>query len=185
MLPALHDLLQRAGVSLGDLEAIVVGAGPGSFTGLRIGAALAKGLCFAERLPLYAYSSLSAMVAGRSIAGRTCALMDARGERVFVATFESTCPVRELSPPRLLELRALIAELEPLAAWTFGGDGALKHAELLREHGARIRSADISHPRAEGLLWLKSERPRGRVEDVSDWEPEYLLPSAAERAAAS
>ena len=185
MLPAIRDLLGRAGVSIGQLEAVVIGAGPGSFTGLRIGAALAKGLCFAGRLPLYAYSSLSAIVAGLSIAGRICAMSDARAERVFAATFASARPVRRLSPPRRLELRDLIAELEPLEEWTFGGDAAIKHSDLLREHGARIVSADATHPRAEGLLWLQGERPEGRVEDVLAWEPDYLLPSAAERATAS
>jgi tRNA threonylcarbamoyl adenosine modification protein YeaZ len=184
MLPAILDLLRRAGAALSDLEAIVVGSGPGSFTGLRIGAAMAKGLCFAGHLPLYAYSSLSATVAGLSIVGPACALIDARGERVFAATFGSTFPFHELSPPRLLELRDLIADLEPLDRWTFGGDGAIKHADLLREHGGRLLPAEVSHPRAEALLWLKRERPEGEVEDVLGWEPAYLLPSAAERATA-
>jgi tRNA threonylcarbamoyl adenosine modification protein YeaZ len=183
MLPAIDEMLRLAGISVGDLEAIVVGSGPGSFTGLRIGAALAKGLCFAGRLPLYAYSSLSAVVAGLSIGGPACALIDARGERVFAATFESTGPLQELAAPRLLDVRDLIADLEPLNAWTFGGDGAIKHADVLREHGACLLPAELSRPRAEALLWLKSEQVQGRVEDTLGWEPEYLLPSAAERAA--
>ena len=183
MLPAIHEALGRAGVSAADLEAVVVGSGPGSFTGLRIGAALAKGLCFARGLPLYAYSSLSAIVAGLPIDGPACALIDARGERVFAATFESTEPLREIALPRRLNVGELISDLGPLDGWTFGGDGAIRHADLLREHGASLLPAELSHPRAEALLRLLEERPEGRIADLLGWEPEYLLPSAAQRTA--
>ena len=181
MLPAIRDLLTRADVAIGHLEGVAVGSGPGSFTGLRVGAALAKGLCFARGLPLYAYSSLSAVVAGVSVEGSACAMFDARGGRVFAATYQSTIPLVDLAAPQVWTVPELIAELQPLDAWTFGGDGATRHEDLIVAAGGRLLPEDHSRPRAEALLHLARERPEGQVGDVRSWQPEYLLPSAAER----
>jgi tRNA threonylcarbamoyl adenosine modification protein YeaZ len=181
MLPAIRDLLTRADVAVGHLEGVAVGSGPGSFTGLRVGAALAKGLCFARGLPLYAYSSLSAVVAGVSVEGSACAMFDARGGRVFAATYKSTIPLVDLAAPQVWTVPELIAELQPLDAWTFGGDGAMRHEDLIVAAGGRLLPEDHSRPRAEALLHLARERPEGQVGDVRSWQPEYLLPSAAER----
>jgi tRNA threonylcarbamoyl adenosine modification protein YeaZ len=181
MLPAIRDLLTRADVPIGRLEGVAVGSGPGSFTGLRVGGALAKGLCFARGLPLYAYSSLSAVVAGRSVEGRACAMFDARGGRVFAATYESTVPLVDRTAPQVWTIPELIADLQPLDAWTFGGDGAMRHEDLIVAAGGRLLPEDQSRPSAEALLHLTRERPEGRVGDVRGWQPEYLLPSAAER----
>ena len=133
MLPAIRDLLKRADIPIGRLEGVAVGSGPGSFTGLRVGAALAKGLCFARGLPLYAYSSLSAVVAGRSVEGRACAMFDARGGRVFAATYESTVPLIDRTAPQVWTIPELIVDLQPLDAWTFGGDGGHTRYDAARD----------------------------------------------------
>lgn len=182
VLPAIRELLAKAGVALGDLEAIAVGSGPGSFTGLRIGAALAKGLCFALDCPLFAYSSLSAVVAGLPVEGRVCAVLDAGNDRVFAATFGSTAPLREIAGPRVWEVGALIRELQPLQEWTFAGAGAIRYAERLAEEGGRILARGASSPAAGALVRLVHEQDAGRVADLGSWQPEYLLASAAERA---
>ncbi len=65
VLPEIDRLMQRCQRDVAALASVVVGAGPGSFTGVRIAASIAKGLCFARGLPLYAYSSLSALAASR------------------------------------------------------------------------------------------------------------------------
>lgn len=181
MLPAIREIMAEADVTIGSLEGVGVGSGPGSFTGLRVGAALAKGMCFARGLPLYAYSSLSAVVAGVPVEGRTCAMFDARGGRVFAATYQSTIPLVEIAAPEVWAVPELIAELQPLDAWTFGGDGATRHKDLIDAAGGRFLPEGISRPRAEALLHLIRERPDGRVGDVRSWQPEYLLPPAAER----
>jgi tRNA threonylcarbamoyladenosine biosynthesis protein TsaB len=80
--PAVDELLHHAQLGVKDLTEIIVGAGPGSFTGLRVVAALAKGLCFAANVPLCRVSSL-ALIATASTRGvpRSCAVLDAlRGE---------------------------------------------------------------------------------------------------------
>lgn len=183
ILPAIRDLLKNAELAVGALEGVAVGSGPGSFTGLRVGAALAKGLCFARDLPLYAYSSLSAVVAGVPIEGCACAMFDARGGRVFAATYESTIPLVEVAAPGVWSVPELIDDLRPLDAWTFGGDGAIRHRETIAAAGGRLMTEEHSRPRAEALLHLVGERPEGQVRDVGRWQPEYLLPPAAERLA--
>ena len=84
LLPAVHDTLARAGIAPGAIEAVVCGAGPGSFTSLRIAASIAKGYAMGAGVPLHAVSSLLLVVAGAvewPAAGRYLVLTDAmRGE---------------------------------------------------------------------------------------------------------
>ena len=84
LLPAVHDTLARAGIAPGAIDAVVCGAGPGSFTSLRIAASIAKGYAMGIGAPLHAVSSLLLVVAGaaeRPVAGRYLVLSDAmRGE---------------------------------------------------------------------------------------------------------
>lgn len=84
LLPAVDWVVRAAGLAPGDLAAVVVGGGPGSFTGLRIAAATAKGMVRALGVPLFAYSGLLAAAAGHWGAGRpVCALFDARRRDVY------------------------------------------------------------------------------------------------------
>lgn len=88
--PAIESLLAEAGLERGDLEAVAVPAGPGSFTGLRVGAAFALGLCRGSGVPLHAVPTLEAVAeayAGPED-GRVCASIDARRGRRFAALYE-------------------------------------------------------------------------------------------------
>ncbi|HEX6039042.1 tRNA (adenosine(37)-N6)-threonylcarbamoyltransferase complex dimerization subunit type 1 TsaB, partial [Longimicrobium sp.] len=84
LLPAVDGALRAAGLAPADLSAVVAGGGPGSFTGLRIAAATAKGVVRALGVPLFAYSGLMGFAAAHRDAGRpVCALFDARNSEVF------------------------------------------------------------------------------------------------------
>ncbi len=88
---AIDRLLAGAGLSLSDLDGCAVGLGPGSFTGLRVGLATLKGLCYARRLPLAGVSSLRALAAGAAAAAAGdvvfCPLLDARRGEVYAGLF--------------------------------------------------------------------------------------------------
>jgi tRNA threonylcarbamoyladenosine biosynthesis protein TsaB len=88
LMPAVDDVMRRAGVEFGDLDAIAVGVGPGTFTGLRIGIATARALASATGLPLRPVSSLAALAAGMEGELRL-PLIDARRGELFAALFDS------------------------------------------------------------------------------------------------
>lgn len=182
LLPVLEGLLERSGRRPEELEAVVVGAGPGSFTGVRIGASLAKGLVGALDVPLFAYSSLAALAAGTGVPARVCALLPARGDVVYAGAFRTVEPLDPLGPSTAASVPELLESLEDPGGWTFAGRGALDHREALEARGGRVLSRLHSAPRAASLLALCASQPEaGRVEEPGSWEPRYVRASGAER----
>lgn len=182
ILPEVDRILERAGRDVSDVREVVVGAGPGSFTGLRIGAALAKGVCAATGAGLRAYSSLAAVAAATALSRRVCVLAEARGDEVYAAAFESVRPLEVRLGPEVLDVEEVPGALGDPAEWRFAGSGALLHREVLRERGGSVLSFLHGEPRAGGLLRLALEQPAaGRVEEPSGWEPEYVRRPGAHR----
>lgn len=184
LLPMAESLLKNTDHALSDLGCVAVAHGPGSFTGLRIGMAAAKGLAWALEIPAVGVSTLEAMAMGGPTAEGTllCCCMDARRQQVYNALFE----VRNGKPVRLTEDRAIsIAELQQEMtsyhkAWILLGDGAelcynaLDKEQLdvhLAPEGLRLQSA-----RGVGLAAL--DKPLGTADGLL---PVYLRLSQAER----
>jgi tRNA threonylcarbamoyladenosine biosynthesis protein TsaB len=139
LLPAISDVMERADVTFGDLEAIAVGVGPGTFTGLRIGVATARALAKANGLPVRAVSSLAALADGITGAWRL-PLIDAKRGEVYAALFEGG---EERWPPVVLGIDALLERLRdasatPLAA----GDGSLRFRDQLEAAGVALAPAE-------------------------------------------
>lgn len=179
LLPALEFLLRTTGLERRDIGGIVVGAGPGSFTGVRIAAATARGLAQGLGVPLLAYSSLSALAVDAADAGAVCTLFDARRGEVYAACYErrpGTERLATLLEPVVMTVPALLAAL-PAPRPVFTGEGAVRYA---RELG--IDAPPLRVPRAAALLRLAAADPTGGyVADPSGWEPSYLRASGAER----
>ena len=183
VLDEVSRLLDRGGVRVSGLDGVVVGSGPGSFTGVRIAASLAKGLCFAHDLPLFAYSSLRGLAASVG-GGFICTVFDARRDEVYAATFPTGAASEATFGPTVLPLADLFDRLDGVEAWTFAGDGALAHADTIEARGGRVLPSHLSVPRASSFLWLARTVPgEGRVVDRGVWEPEYVRASGAERQA--
>ncbi|MGD2046071.1 MAG: tRNA (adenosine(37)-N6)-threonylcarbamoyltransferase complex dimerization subunit type 1 TsaB [Gemmatimonadota bacterium] len=181
LIPAIDEALHMAAVSRADVTGIVVGEGPGSFTGVRVAAATAKGLAHSLRVPLWAVSSLlAAALAGHDAAVRYV-LFDARGERVYGACYGvGTAGVQEIVPPHGGSLRDVLVEDMP-AGVVFLGDGAEKHRAAIEGAGFPVVPA-TRDTLAEGLLRYTSLHPElAAVEDPSAWEPLYVRASSAER----
>lgn len=207
LMPAIADALRDAGVDRGELAGIVVGAGPGSFTGVRVAAATAKGLAHALEVPLWAFSSLAAAAATADVlspraAGhptgdatlRTpggmasfsrCVLFDARGDRVYAACyrFSSDGPPVTVLPPRATDLEGIVEAVRALdTPVAFAGDGAQKHQRDLRDAGFPLLGPPAGEPTGDGLLHLLALSPETPpVDDPGRWEPTYLRASSAER----
>jgi tRNA threonylcarbamoyladenosine biosynthesis protein TsaB len=136
LMPAIAATMERAGVDYRDLEAIAVGVGPGTFTGLRIGVATARALASANGLSLKPVSSLAALAAGID-AELGLALIDAKRGEVFAALYERGGrrlwgPVAE--PPEGVAERVREAGVGPLAA----GDGSVRFRAVLEAAGIRV-----------------------------------------------
>ena len=136
VLPMLEQLLARAGCAIGQIDAIAFGAGPGSFTGLRIGCGVAQGLAFARDLPVLGVATLEAM-AEESGAPRVIAALDARMGEVYFAAYERAGPKwREVCAP---ECAAPGRVPRPAGdGWTGCGDGFTVHRAAL---GSALRGA--------------------------------------------
>jgi tRNA threonylcarbamoyladenosine biosynthesis protein TsaB len=145
LMPAVAEVMERAGLGYEDLEAIAVGVGPGTFTGLRIGVATARALASANGLELRPVSSLAALAAGIAEepegGGALLPVIDAKRGEVFAALY---APAGELLwgplavPPEELAERIRASADRPLAA----GDGSLRFRGMLEAAGIRVMSAD-------------------------------------------
>ncbi|ABG03778.1 peptidase M22, glycoprotease [Rubrobacter xylanophilus DSM 9941] len=125
LLPAVHAALGLCGEELGSVERIVVGVGPGTFTGIRIAAATARSLALGSGIPLCANTTLAALAApALSVSGEVLAVLDAKRGEVFAQPFASGGPSGEIVCSRPGELRAAGS---PLVV----GDGAVRYREAL------------------------------------------------------
>ncbi len=143
LMPMAESLLKNCGLHLDEMDVIAVAAGPGSFTGLRIGVAAAKGLAWAAGKPCAGVSALKAMAWGVLHMGeQVCAVMDARRGQVYNARFsadDAGMPVR-LTPDRVIALDDLARELEKgEKVQIIVGDGAVMCYNKLKEYGLPVR----------------------------------------------
>ena len=183
VLPALIErVLARAALSLSDVEGIAVSIGPGSFTGLRIALALAKGIAFAGGLPLAAVPTLEALALAADAAPGTtvCAALDARKREVYAALFRIGADGRadRLTPDVALAPAALAERLP--AGCVLVGDAAEVYADALAGRGAALPFA-THHPRGGLVARLGWEQlAAGGAVDLGTTEPVYVRPPEAE-----
>lgn len=179
-----QDLLVNCDLTPEDIDAVACAAGPGSFTGIRIGVAAAKGFAWGRELPLYGVSTLSSMAhnAG-AFQGIVCCAMDARREQVYNALFEA----KNGSITRLCEDRAVsVAELEAELAGCdqpilLIGDGAELCKNLLHVP-TLLAPEQLRHQRAAGVaLEAYCDHLAGKTGDGAALIPNYLRLSQAER----
>jgi tRNA threonylcarbamoyladenosine biosynthesis protein TsaB len=184
LLPAVEYALREAGSGPAELAGIIVGSGPGSFTGVRVAAATAKGMARALRLPLLAVPSLAAVAAMVNSGPRpVCALFDARRDEVYAACYALAADGAwtTLVPPVACEIGDAI-ELALRHDAVLAGEGALRYAGAIEAAGATTAGGAPAVPRASALLWLAALEPeRYVVEDAGAWEPLYLRESGAVR----
>jgi len=184
LVPRIEEVLAKADRDLSDLAGVVTGAGPGSFTGVRVGAATAKGLAWALGLRFWAFSSLAgaaAAVEDQPLRPRMV-LFDARGDRLYAGAYRiGRDGLETLLPPTATTVPELMDELIPPGALLMG-DGALRHRAILESSGAPILPHPAGTPSATGLLRVLAVEPGApSVPDVGGWKPEYLRESGAER----
>jgi len=166
LLPLLEQLLAEAGWPKSSLDRLAVGVGPGSFTGLRAGIALAEGLSVGLDRPLWGVGSLLAMARGALAehAGPCCALLDARRSELFAAVYDRE--LRELRAPQVLPIQDLSEFLAASGVATVVGEVArtLGHGRLL----ATGQTVELPHARWVAALAAELD------EASSPPEPQYV-----------
>ena len=182
-----EDLLKQCGLTVHDIDAVAAAAGPGSFTGVRIGVAAAKGFAWGAELPCCGVSTLAAMAVGLGAwSGYVCPVMDARRSQVYNALFHADHgKLTRIRDDRAIALADLCEELKNLAEPIFlVGDGSILCYNTLSEsipalvlppeHRMHQRAAGVA---LEGLRMLRS----GETCSAASLVPNYLRLSQAER----
>lgn len=171
--------MQEASLDLADLDAVAVSAGPGSYTALRVGAATAKGICYALGKPLIRVETLQALAWGmvEALEGKDalyCPMIDARRMEVYTAIFNRELEVQ-------LPVQAMIIEEGALKEWiaegrelVFSGDGSAKCEPVLGGPHTRFVEVPVS---ARNMIQLaQAAWDAGKFEDVAYFSPTYLKP---------
>jgi len=180
LVPAIDRALSEAGVGRTELGGVIVGAGPGSFTGVRIAAATAKGLVAGLGVPLFAVSSLAAAAGTVPGDGDRLALFDARSGRIYGAGYHVESGAVGVVVEPFAGTIEEVVERGSLGGQVAVGDGAVRHRGALEAAGARVDDDHARPSLAVGLLRHASGVAELRaVEDASSWEPWYLRPWAA------
>lgn len=169
--PAISRLLEKAAIKVVGLEAVAVTNGPGSYTGLRVGMATAKGLCYAANIPLITLGTLEAMaqtaILQMTSPGFICPMIDARRMEVYTAVYD-TQRKEMISPCALVLEGAPFGEFEPL--W-FTGSGVAKLEGMAAER--ILGKQDLISPEALALLALEKFK-KGEFADIAYSTPIYL-----------
>jgi tRNA threonylcarbamoyladenosine biosynthesis protein TsaB len=181
-LPALiEQALSRAAIVWRDVDGLAVSIGPGSFTGLRIGLSLAKGIAYAGDLPIAAVPTLEALAwaAEPNEGDEVWAILDARMKEVYAASFvrTATALVRRTEDEALTP-DALAPRIPATAIIV--GDAPTAYP-VLAASGARVLSFATHHPRGAIVARLGAALLRsGQSADIGPLEPTYVRPSQAE-----
>ena len=190
LLPAIEGMLSGAGMTLSEIELLVCSAGPGSFTGVRIGAATVKGLAFADGKKCIGVSSLEALAMNITAgSGIVCAVMDARRNQLYNALFEiDENGLKRKSPDRVITKDELYAELSEYKGKIYiVGDGYKIAKAALSTLDCPETSETVKYQNAYSvaMLGLKSYKSLSDSEreklTASALSPVYLRASQAER----
>lgn len=173
--PAIRDMLLENSISVNDLKAVAVTSGPGSYTGLRVGMATAKGLCYALDIPLITESTLTLLAASAKDAGvktpQLAPMIDARRLEVFTAVFNSNLVL-------MLEPTAMVLDLSSFSQFllnediAFFGSGAEKWKKLINSPHAKFYDVEI-----DGKTFVKRSHDKflqGDFTVLAYAEPVYL-----------
>lgn len=186
LMPLIDNLFQQTRVSLAEIGGIAVAQGPGSFTGLRIGMATAKGLAQGKNIPLIGVSTLQALAfTQESYKGLVTPVMNARKEEVYTALYrlgknkmDMVLPEQAVNPQEWVKILNEYNE-----NILFVGDGIIPYLDIWRTLGEKLLlSSPIARTcRANTVAWLGREKLlAGEITDLYGMKPVYIRQSEAQ-----
>lgn len=178
--PAIQTLMQEAGYTLRDLNAIAVSNGPGSYTGLRVGLATTKGLCYALNIPLITLSTLEVMALSAKNATDYrlmtndflfCPLIDARRMEVFTGLYDKNLNVIQPPHARIIDESSFKEELNENKILFFG-NGAAKCRIVIQHPNAPFEAID--HNASHMIALAEMKMSKNEFADLAYAEPFYI-----------
>jgi tRNA threonylcarbamoyladenosine biosynthesis protein TsaB len=171
----IDEVLKESNISIKELSAIAVSKGPGSYTGLRIGVAAAKGLCYSLDLPLISVSTLLILAKQIKVdSGFIIPIIDARRDEVYSAIFDSSYnSVREVLPEIIT--KDSFNELISSNKLYFVGNAQEKCKRLIKNNSNLIFSSHETFPSSNDMAGLSFDKfKNSKFEDIAYFEPDYL-----------
>jgi tRNA threonylcarbamoyladenosine biosynthesis protein TsaB len=169
---AIKEMMEDAGISLQELDAIAVSSGPGSYTGLRVSMATAKGLCYALQKPLITVGTLKmmAVAAMDTTTELLCPMIDARRMEVFTAVYDHSLS-EILTPVNIILENDSFKELLQTNSILFFGNGSEKFKSLTRDPNAYFKNVEANAKHMTGLSF--SQFQKHEFADLAYSEPYY------------
>ncbi len=173
---AIHNMLKKQNINVKELNAIGVSSGPGSYTGIRVGLAAAKGLCYALNIPLITYNSLelialSTLLIVRDTIALYASMIDARRMEVYAAVYDGNMK-QIIAPEAIILDENSFSNILGSNATIFSGSGSSKFRELTKNANAKFIDADISMEAIAQISWQKFKN--NEFENISNVKPFYI-----------
>ncbi len=188
LLPMLDEIVRMVDLDLSEVDAIAITSGPGSFTGLRIGSATAKGLGLALDKPIISVPTVDSLAYNLYGTNRMiCPIMDARRDQVYTGLYEFiNDKLVVISPQKAVGIDEIIEEIDSIGRDViFLGDGVPIHRDRISENikvGFSFAPLHMNRQRAGAVAALGLEYYKeNRVETAAEHQPVYLRVSQAER----
>lgn len=187
LLPMINEAVEQSGVELESIDAVAVAQGPGSFTGLRIGASTVKGLCLALKIPVVPVSTLAGLAGNLLGCGMTvCPIMDARRNQVYTAVYSvSNNELEELCAPEAVGIDEVLKQVSEYKRVIFTGDGVNVHEDHIRDVLGDKAFFALPHMRLQRAASIAviaaSNYSNGLWVSATEFKPVYLRLSQAER----
>ncbi len=187
LLPMIDEIVSMTETDLNEIDAIAVSGGPGSFTGLRIGSATAKGLGLALKKPLIHIPTVDALAYNLwGAANLVCPIMDAKRNQVYTGIYRMKDGLQAVKEQCPMDMRRLMEELNGLGEPViFLGDGVPVYEPVIRETAkipVSFAPAHMNRQRAAAVAALGAiYYAQGKTETAAEHGPEYMRKSQAER----
>jgi len=186
LVPTIKDLLKTIDLKIEKINGIAVSIGPGSFTGLRIGLCVAKGLCYARSLPLLGIPTLDAMAFPlKEIPYLICPVLESKKDEIYDVVFRGGESLQRIMDYKCEDIQSLLARLSPLKEKKiFLGDGIKNYRDIIKEKigkDALFIDSQLNLPVATSIAFLGLNKiKKGEEDDISTLSPFYLRKSEAE-----
>jgi len=186
LLPAIKDMLEWVNLKLEDINGIAVSIGPGSFTGLRIGLGVAKGLSYAGSLPLLGIPTLDALAFSlKEMPHLICPILEAKKDEIYNAVFRGKGNLDKVMDYKCEDINSLLIRISSLKEQIiFIGDGIIKYRGIIKEkigQDALFIDPRVILPRGVNVSFMGLEKLKiGKEDNISTLSPLYLRKSEAE-----